>query len=208
MGSRDRRERAKDQLRQEIIDAARELFVREGYNNVSMRRIAQQIEYSPTTIYLYFKDKAELLHSISEQAFTALASTLEEIGRDGHDPIKSLKDGCRAYITFGIDHPNHYRLLFMSPDNLLAYAGERPATEPPPASKRAFDHLRLAVAACVTAGVFRSRDGEAISQAVWTTLHGLTSLLITKTDFPWIDRELLIDFTLETMLRGLAANPA
>jgi len=69
MGSKQRREREKEALRQDILDAARELFVEEGYDNVSMRRVAEKIEYSPTTIYLYFEDKASLLYAICEETF-------------------------------------------------------------------------------------------------------------------------------------------
>jgi len=185
-------------LREEIMDVARDLFVREGYHNVSMRRIATQIEYSPTTIYLHFKDKAHLLHSISEGAFTSLADTLESMS--GEEPLARLRDGCRAYITFGLDHPNHYRLLFMSPDS-----DPLEGIAPAPASRRAFDYLRRGVAACIEAEIFVLRDVETISQSIWCLLHGLTSLLITKTEFAWIDRETLIETTLETMLRGLTS---
>src|ERR671939_111330 len=98
MGPKQRRAREKEILRQEILDAARELFVNEGYENVSMRRIAEKIEYSPTTIYLYFEDKAALLFAICEETFAKLAKKLETIVRQTQDPVEALKKGCRAYI--------------------------------------------------------------------------------------------------------------
>src|SRR5215216_6461878 len=98
MGPKQRREREKETLRQEILDAARDLFVTEGYQNVSMRKIAEKIEYSPTTIYLYFRDKADLLFQICEETFSSLLSTLEAIGEDEADPVASLKRGMRAYV--------------------------------------------------------------------------------------------------------------
>ncbi|HSE38996.1 MAG TPA: TetR/AcrR family transcriptional regulator, partial [Blastocatellia bacterium] len=96
MGSKQRREREKEALRQDILDAARELFVNEGYENVSMRRVAEKIEYSPTTIYLYFEDKASLLYAICEETFAKLAKRMEAIGKEGDDPIEVLRKGCRA----------------------------------------------------------------------------------------------------------------
>src|SRR5436853_2685087 len=110
MGTQQRRAREKEALRQEILDAARELFVKEGYENVSMRRVAENIEYSPTTIYLYFEDKAALLYAICEETFAKLAKRMETITRDSDDPIMSLKSGCRAYVDFGLKNPNHYKV--------------------------------------------------------------------------------------------------
>jgi len=86
MGVQERRAREKKELRQEILDAARDLFVREGFENVSMRKIAEKIEYSPTTIYLYFQDKADLLDCICEETFEGIASS-----RYGH---KSRNKAC------------------------------------------------------------------------------------------------------------------
>src|SRR2546423_841925 len=99
---------------QVIMDAARELFVEEGFENVSMRRIAEKIEYSPTTIYLYFEDKLSLLYAICQETFAKLAKRLEAHGRESADPVETLKKGCRAYIEFGLKHPNHYKLTFIT----------------------------------------------------------------------------------------------
>src|SRR5215203_4306810 len=100
MASRERRERAKENLREEILDAARELFVTEGYSQVSMRKIAEKIEYSPTTIYLYFKDKSDLLHQICEQSFANLSRELSSIDRQTDNPLEKLRAGMREYINF------------------------------------------------------------------------------------------------------------
>src|SRR5215813_3940645 len=100
MGVRERRAREKRFLRQEIMDAASELFVREGYENVSMRRIADKIEYSPTTIYLYFKDKAELLEQLCQETFAWLVQKLSKMMEQPGDPVERLKRGLLAYIEF------------------------------------------------------------------------------------------------------------
>src|SRR5580704_8533698 len=114
MGSKQRRAREKEGLREEILDAARTLFVKEGYESVSIRKIAEKIEYSPGTIYLYFHDKAEILAQISEETFSRLEQKLAAINRDqSADPLERVRRGLRAYIRFGLEHPNRYVLTFV-----------------------------------------------------------------------------------------------
>src|ERR1051325_9122200 len=107
MGTQQRRAREKEALRQEILDAARELFAKEGYENVSMRKVAEKIEYSPTTIYLYFESKADLLYFICEETFAKLHKKMESLNEGCDDPLDCLRKGMRAYIEFGLRHPNH-----------------------------------------------------------------------------------------------------
>src|SRR5215471_1856492 len=138
MGVQERRAREKQELRQEILDAARDLFVRQGFENVSMRKIAEKIEYSPTTIYLYFKDKADLLDCICEETFARLIRKQTILDQTVADPIERLRRGLRGYIEFGLKHPNHYRVTFMM---------VRPAEGPEPGGRtrtmgqKCFDHL-------------------------------------------------------------------
>src|SRR6266403_3975312 len=115
MGVKERRARQKKFLRQEILDAASELFVRDGYENVSMRRIADKIEYSPTTIYIYFKDKAELLEQVCKETFARLVQRLTKIMEQPGEPVERLKRGLIAYIQFGLENPHHHRATFMMP---------------------------------------------------------------------------------------------
>src|SRR5215469_2074960 len=100
MGVTERRERERQAVRKEILDAARALFLEEGYDRTSMRKIAEKIEYSPTTIYLYFKDKRELLESICGETFTKFIKTVQEIGQANDDPLQNLRATLRAYIEF------------------------------------------------------------------------------------------------------------
>ena len=160
MGVQERRAREKQELRQEILDAARELFVREGFENVSMRKIAEKIEYSPTTIYLYFQDKADLLDWVCEETLQKLESRLAALVTAVPDALERLKTGLRTYIQFGLEHPNDYRVAF-----LLEY--RPPIGEPERClrchtmGQQAFDHTRNVVTECIRAGTFRpSRCGS------------------------------------------------
>jgi AcrR family transcriptional regulator len=218
MGTKERREREKENLRQEILDAARQLFLRNGYENVSMRQIAKKIEYSPTTIYLYFKNKSELFHSLCEEAFTKLEKELSGIVRiDGDsvhfpakgveasiDPVWCLRKGADAYIRFGLHYPHHYRLLFLTPhpdpedkDPEFQFKGS--------AGERSFRYLLEIVSLGVEQGKFRKSDPMMLAQACWAVMHGITALLITEMDFPWVDKDALIEGVVETLVRGVAA---
>lgn len=188
-------------MRQEILDAARELFVQEGYENVSMRRIAEKIEYSPTTIYLYFDDKVSLLYAICEETFARLAKRMETIAKDAGDPVRALKKGCRAYVDFGLKYPNHYKVTFINhpehPRDDKRHLKEQSM------GMRAYGNLRAAVEACIKAKKFRETNVDAVTQMVWAGGHGVTSLLITMPGFPWVKKNELIDLMIDTLVDGL-----
>jgi AcrR family transcriptional regulator len=204
MGVRERREREKRYLRQEILDAASELFVKDGFENVSMRRIADRIEYSPTTIYLYFKDKAELLENICNETFSKLSQRLSRIMEQPGEPVERLKRGLIAYIEFGLENPHHYRSTFMMPIP-EEFKPEKYATPDSP-GMQAFDFLRRCVYDCIAQGKFKVKDAELASQTLWAGIHGITSLLITHSHFPWVGKEKVVHGTVDTMVAGLAAG--
>jgi len=202
MGIKERRERQKEHLREEILEAARELFLKEGVENVSMRAIAKKIEYSPTTIYLYFKDKWDLFHSLCEEAFAKLEKELEAIKTSEDDPVECLRQGTIAYVKFGLGHPNHYRVVFMTPhtgdrDNAFQFSGS--------AGEKSFMYLVSHIQRGMEQGKFRQADPMLVAQTAWSMMHGLTSLLITVDRFPWADRSTLIQNLADTIVRGLQA---
>jgi AcrR family transcriptional regulator len=201
MGVKERREREKQQVRQEILDAARELFLTEGYENVSMRKIAEKIEYSPTTIYIYFDDKADLVHNLCDEAFVKLVEMFETLGGDLSDPVAALKKCGRAYIEFGLKYPNDYKVAFML--NLKPEITPEECLREDSMGMRAYGYLRKIVEECLKQGKFRDADLETVTQSLWMVVHGVTSLLITHPNFPWADRERLIDFTIDRMTDGL-----
>jgi AcrR family transcriptional regulator len=198
MGVQERKARERQELRQEILHAARELFIEQGYESVSMRKIAERIEYSPTTIYLHFKDKAELFECVCNDTFSRLVVQLESISAE--DPVEALRAGLTAYIRFGIDHPAHYRVTFMTPVEGRCQTEHSDRQDP---GDRAFGCLRNAVGACISTGRFEAADLELTSQTIWAAVHGVTALLITHGRAPWIDHEALIESLLNTIVGGL-----
>ncbi|HUK89420.1 MAG TPA: TetR/AcrR family transcriptional regulator [Blastocatellia bacterium] len=203
MGSKERREREKESLRQEIRDAARDLFAEQGYESVSMRKIAERIEYSPTTIYLYFNDKDELLFSLCEETFSKLVSYFDVIADAQSDPLEKLKMGLRGYVDFGLKYPNHYKVTFMQslrPNPALQAQMERSM------GHRAFEGLCDLVQTCVQRGLFVEHDARLISHALWACAHGVTSLLISKPGHLWPDKDRLIDATIEAAVNGFRSS--
>lgn len=205
MGTRERRTREKEILRRKIIDAARDLFAKEGYESVTMRKVAQKIEYTPTTIYLYFKDKDELIAAVCEETFAGLLKAMERAERKQSDPVKRLRAACRAYVEFGLAHPDQYRVSF------LFSIAKSPLTleemhEKYSAAWKAFNQLRTAVEACISGRKFRAAaDVDAVSQATWAAIHGITSLLIVKPFFPWANKDRVIDLVIDSLIEGLRA---
>jgi len=198
MSTTDRRQRHRASLRREILDAASQLFVEEGYHRLTMRRLAERIEYSPTTIYLYFKDKHELLGAVCEETFSRLAGKLERLQKTSGTPLGRLRDGLRTYIEFGLAHQNQYLVTFMSPSPGMD-AGSFEGS----AGSRAFDTLRQSVRACSENGDIHTADVEMTAQALWAGVHGVTSLFITMKGFPFVDRAALVDHTIDTLTSGL-----
>ena len=182
------------------MDAAREMFVSEGYQSVSMRKIAEKINYSPTTIYLYFKDKNDLLHQICEQTFARLTENITAIKRLSDNPLEKLRSGLREYIYFGLKNPSQYEIIFISPlPRKLEVEFEETN------GKLAFDTLRQVVTECVSVKLLKSNDIELTSQILWAGIHGVTSLLIQHGEFPFVEREKLIDSVINTLISGLKA---
>ena len=197
MGVAERRAREKTQLRQEILDAAREIFATEGYQALTMRRVAEKIEYSPTAIYLHFKDKAELVQAICDELFDGLVRRLQDLGRRHTDPVEYLEAGLRAYIDFGLKHPDHYFVTFVAGARAVDYKYEDSA------GQQAFEFLRRAIEACVAQNAIRKVDVDATAQSLWMAMHGLVALLISDKSFPFVGRQRLIDQLVDTLMRGL-----
>ncbi|MGA2115214.1 MAG: TetR/AcrR family transcriptional regulator [Bryobacteraceae bacterium] len=204
MSVTERKAREKAALRQEILAAARDLFAKHGYESVSMRKIAERIEYSPTTIYLHFRDKGELLNEICAETFQLLSKKLAKVVASEGDPVDLLRRGLRVYVDFGLSHPNHYRTTFMTPHQHPPQpeTGEQKINFG--TGGQAFQYLMDAVGRVMATGPTRQTDVMAASQALWMTVHGVTSLLITKEhEFPWSDKNRLIDIAIEGAAKGL-----
>lgn len=206
MGVQQRRARHKDELRRRILAAASELFVNEGIEHVSMRKIAEKVEYSPAAIYLYFKDKSELVNSICAETFGELDALLQALSDEPAAPVEGFLKGCEAYIRFGLEHPSHYIFTMCTPEESATdQLNPESYAETHALAMQTFDHLRRCVRRCIESGDFRSGDVETVAQLSWLSIHGLTAGLLTSKTFPFVDREQLIRAHLKMLVRGLRA---
>ena len=201
----DRRARHKEQIRHEILVAAGELFSQEGYESVSIRRIAERVEYSPAAIYLYFTDKADLLNQLCEDTFAQLIEHIHLQRERQKDPLDGLMLGTRAYIEFGLSHPAQYIVTFISPPKHAVDAPDIPFEGS--MGQQCFQGLEEAIQQCVDAGVAPGIDVKTTACTWWAAIHGLTSLLIAHDRFPWADRDQMIDSMLQTLVAGLLKAP-
>ncbi|MCP3141470.1 TetR/AcrR family transcriptional regulator [Pyxidicoccus xibeiensis] len=212
MGIKERREREKQATRQLILDAARELFVNEGYEAVTMRRVAEKIEYSATAIYVHFKDKAALIRELCAHDFLRFAETLNKVARV-QDPMERLRKLGRAYIAFAQEHPTTYRLLFMQrhpPDFEDADHGGIQQGNP---EQDAYAFLHKMVKEAKDAGCFKPehQDVDLVSQLLWGGLHGLVSLHVVMKDDNWLTLRPLgksAEVMLDLLLGGLSRPPS
>lgn len=177
--AQERREREKQELHRAILDAAGELFLEQGYEGFSLRHVAERIGYSPGTIYLHFEDKDDVLFQVVNEGFAEFGQRLAAAAASTDDPAERLRALGQAYITFGLNHPAHYQLMFMQRTDFLM---KKPAKDLDP-HIHSFYILQQAVEAAMAAGVIRQDDPEIVSHAIWATVHGLVALRICMPDF-------------------------
>ena len=188
--------------RGEILAAAKRLFLEEGYEHATMRRIAAEIGVSAAALYGYFPDKEAILRAIAERTFGELLVRLEE-SQCGHAlALDRFEAGLRAYVAFGLARPDEYRLTFFG--KMIAH--ERQAeicADGIEDADRSFAILERSIAELMEAGVFAPGDTLAAGEAVWACLHGTTSLLLDYPQHLETPPDRLVDATVGMMLRGL-----
>ncbi len=207
MGTSDRIERERQAKRALILEAARALFVEQGYEAVTLREVAQRIEHSTTAVYVHFKDKRDLVEQMVQEDFAKFDGALQQTA-DVQPPLERLLKLGEAYIEFALAMPKHYQLLFLTPR-------PKPEKEDPEKVKHlqagasGFALLLSTVQACIDDGSFAAEydDALAIAQGAWAGVHGLVSLHIIlghEHHFQWRDPAPLNRMLTEAMLRGMA----
>jgi AcrR family transcriptional regulator len=203
MGITERREREKEEVRRKILDAARRLFQSEGYDKVTMRRIAEAIEYSPTTIYLHFEDKDDLVEALCREDFGRLLEAFSLLP-PAADPLDTIRQLGRAYVGFAVRNPNQFQFMFMT----CHHKDHAPGPDDP--GVQSFGALLDAVKRACASGRFRTVDPLTAAQVLWMSVHGLATALITLPPANWPHgpaAEDLVEQVIENGLRGLGAEP-
>jgi len=191
------RERYRSELRAATLSAARDLIKKEGYEGLTLRKLAQRMQCSPMALYTYFADKQALLTALALEGFEKLAKRHE--GTSGREPLRALRKIMLDHIVFATENPTEYRILFLSVRPLAVVKKTRQEIQE---NNPAFRLLFKCVQSCLEAGVLRD-DAFSISTIALTAAHGAASLLITLPDFPFGSHRRYAEEVVATTLSGL-----
>ena len=187
-----RRLQQREEARQTILHATEVLLAEEGYEAFSIRRLADRCGYAPPTIYHYFGDKLGLISAAVDKCFEGLLESILSVAQ-ADDPVENLRAMARAFVTFGLENPTHYRLLMIP-------QGDRP---PPESAERARERMSQPMQQLAEEGRLRVPDLETAREVVWSMLHGLISLRTARPDHGWSPT--LLDAAIQTLIEGLVA---
>lgn len=194
MGILERKEREKIEMREMILEAATAMFLEEGYEKSSIRNIAEKIEYSPATIYLYFKDKDELFHAIHDLGFQKMLKQMEKLKKI-ESPLTRLRELGATYIDFALKNPEYYDLMFIMRAPMKAIKQMKEELACWAYGETTFEFLQKTVAECIEKKLIKSTDMHLVSMNMWSLVHGMVSLYIR-------DRFLIMNVS-ETQLRKM-----
>ena len=174
MGIQERKEKQKLEIRKLILDASIKLFIEEGFGNVTIRKIADLIEYSPTTVYLYFKDKDEILTALHDVGFQKMLEFNQNLASINNPLLRLHKMG-ENYLQFGMENREYYDLMFIMDEPMKVIEG----CEWKPGDS-AIAALQATVMECMEKNYIVKADPHLVSLSVWSFVHGLVSLAIRE----------------------------
>ncbi len=185
--------------RAEILSAAERIFIEVGYEGATIRRIADEVGLSSTALYMHFSEKSEILHEICRLAFGRLQAANAAVIAEGGSPEANLRRLMEAYVDFGFENPNAYRLTYLTRP-VEARDGAQSAAQM--LGGELFKAFEAIVEQAAAAGRLRG-DAKASAQTLWAGSHGIVSLMITKPYFGWVDRRVLTATMLDALFIGL-----
>ena len=189
--------------REEILAAALKLFTEFGVYSVSTRQIAEAVGVSQPTLYAYFPTKDDIGRELHSRAFEALAARLTSHIDQWVETPADFAAMLRTYIDFGLENPDLYRMAFMAEAPQVRLWTNHTHAIPTPALASTYGTLLRMITDLHRRGLVVETAPAVTAQAVWTAMHGLVALLISKPGFPWVDRDALIDGHLEMIGRGI-----
>lgn len=189
------------QRRAQIISAAKEMFAEQGVINVTMRALGKRCGITQASIYQHFADKDAILATIRDDYFIQMLDQFRIAAAKAQDPLARLLAVMRAYLDFGLAHPEEYQLTFMNP----APHSHPPVPDgaQPPAGAMSFIFLQGMVAELMASGQLRPGNADAVAEAIWACGHGLVALLITQKQFIHSDMDALLEAHLGVILHGI-----
>jgi AcrR family transcriptional regulator len=170
MGIAERKQEEKQEMHKRILDGARKIFLEKGYDQASMRNIAQEISYSPGSLYFYFKDKSEIFHELHKEGFRLLLSQLKVLDKVG-DPFERLKAAGRVFIQFAQENKDYYNLMFIVDEQL-----KDPLAGGFQIAEEAISHMHGIVRECQQKGKLQGMDSEYFTFMIISVVHGICAL--------------------------------
>jgi AcrR family transcriptional regulator len=192
--------------RDEILAAAKKLYLTEGFEHATIRKIAAAVGVSSGALYLYFPDKDAITRALAEETFGALLVRLEQARLSGGSPLERLRAGMQAYVDFGRAHPDEYRLTFLSKMLNEANPGRCAHRGDIEAADRSFNILLGEASELIASGVFREIDPVTAAEALWCCMHGATSVLLDHADHLTTDLDRLAETVIDITLKGLCRS--
>lgn len=183
MSIAERKLKEKEKMRTLILDGARKVFLEKGYESASIRNIAEEISYSPSSIYFYFKEKGEIFQELHEEGFRLLLNKTKVLDHV-EDPFERLKAICGVFIDFAIHNKDFYNLMFIVEPPLKKKAED----EKKGIGNQTLDHLINVVKECINAGKFKNMDAENLSFTILSSLHGMSALFCKDRTSTFSDR--------------------
>jgi AcrR family transcriptional regulator len=187
--------------RAEILEAAERIFVAEGYEGATIRKIADEVGVSSTALYMHFPDKSAILTEICGRTLGVLLERNREIAAKPIDPVVRVKMMLEAYMRWGAEHSNAYQLVYCVPQAGAAWDNDTANI-----AAQCYDVFSGVVREIAAAGRLRAGTGDSAAQALWMSCHGVVALLAARPNFGWADREELIEVTLEGLINGLVVD--
>lgn len=208
-------ERRRRRVRDAIITAADRVFAKEGVEGLSIRRLAEEIDYSPSAIYKYFASKTELLTVLKEAFFEDLIAEIDKVKQRENQPLSEcVRESVATYVQTALKRPHHYAAAFSGTDDVSDWNAEIEThdEEAPSFRMRALAMLHELVGMCVEEGLFRRDVRVALAaKSLWASMHGLAVLMIHLPGFgtrmlddgPGMTREEFISYHSDLIIRGL-----
>jgi AcrR family transcriptional regulator len=188
--------------RAEILSAAERIFVADGYEGATIRKIADEVGVSSTALYMHFRDKDEILLEICTDAIQSLLDINTEISARPIDSVTRVRMMLEAYVQFGLHHPNAYRLVFC--DSPLASVEKRAITGD--LGAQCFERFSSVVREISAEGRLRTGDPKTVAQILWVGCHGVAAMMITRPTFDWAEPEEMMRVMIDGLLFGLIAD--
>ena len=189
--------------RAEILEAAERIFVADGYEGATIRKIADDVGVSSTALYMHFRDKDEILHEICLNAMQALLEQNSEIAARPVDSVTRLRLMLEGYVAVGLEHPNAYLLAFVAPVRTTGSPTQLATAE---IAAQCYARYSGVVREIDAEGRLRAGTADSAAQALWAACHGVVTLMVTRPGVDWAPADELTKLTVEGLLHGLVAR--